>query len=229
MSRSFAAGSPHQHRPRAFALFHPRLGDSLNITSSDASGITHCLTREASFMSSDPLDFHGIDYVEFYVSNARQAAHYYRTALGLVPVAYSGLETGVRDRASWLLSRGQVHFLLTSPLGPESAPEISRHIAIHGDGVRDIALRVSDARAAYEEALRRGAKSAQQPQEFEDGSGRFVRASIATYGDTVHSFIQRQTFAGSFQASKKSKIRRPHRIPALRQSTTLSGMSNWGR
>jgi 4-hydroxyphenylpyruvate dioxygenase len=166
-------------------------------------GVTHPLTKEASFMSSDPLDFHGIDYVEFYVSNARQAAHYYRTALGLVPVAYSGLETGVRDRASWLLRRGQVHFLLTSPLGPESAPEVSRHISAHGDGVRDIALRVSDARAAYEEALRRGAKSVQEPQEFEDGSGRFVRATIAAYGDTVHSFIERQNYRGIFPGFKE--------------------------
>src|SRR6201998_4150728 len=130
-------------------------------------------------MSSDPLDFHGIDYVEFYVWNAPQAAHYSRTALGLVPVAYSGLETGVRDRASWLLRKGQVHFLLTSPLSPDSAPEVSKHIAQHGDGVRDIALRVSNARAAYEEALRRGAKGVQEPQEFEDGSGRFARASLA--------------------------------------------------
>src|ERR1700747_2957348 len=76
----------------------------------------------SNIMSSDPLEFQGIAYVEFYVSNARQAAHFYRTALGLVPIAYSGLETGVRDRASWLLRKGQVHFLLTSPLGPEFAP-----------------------------------------------------------------------------------------------------------
>src|SRR5260221_5865416 len=154
-------------------------------------------------MSSDPLDFHGIDYVEFYVSNAWQAAHYYRTALGLVSVAYFGLETGVRDRASWLLRRGQVQFLLTSPLAPDAAPEVSRHIAQHGDGVRDIALRVSDARAAYDEALRRGAKGAQEPQEFEDGLGRFVRASIATYGDTLHTFIERQNYRGIFPGFKE--------------------------
>ena len=166
-------------------------------------GVTHYLIKESLLMSSDPLDFHGIDYVEFYVSNARQAAHYYRTTLGLVPVAYSGLETGVRDRASWLLRRGQVNFLVTSPLHPESAPELSQHIALHGDGVRDIALRVSDARAAYEEALRRGAKSVQEPQEFEDGSGRFVRASIATYGDTIHSFIERQNYRGIFPGFKE--------------------------
>src|SRR3984893_5312007 len=154
-------------------------------------------------MSSDPLDFHGIDYVEFYVSNAWQAAHYYRTALGLVPVAYSGLETGVRDRASWLLRRGQVQFLLTSPLAPDAAPEVSRHIAQHGDGVRDIALRVSDARAAYDEALRRGATGVQQPPEFEERVGRFVRSSIASYGHTLHSFIERQNSRGIFPGFKE--------------------------
>lgn len=165
-------------------------------------GVTHHSTNEAA-MNSDPLDFHGIDYVEFYVSNARQAAHYYRTALGLVPVAYSGLETGVRDRASWLLRKGHVQFLLTAPLAPEAAPEVSRHIARHGDGVRDIALRVSDARAAYEEALRRGAKGVQEPQEFEDGQGRFARATIATYGDTVHTFIERQNYRGILPGFKE--------------------------
>jgi 4-hydroxyphenylpyruvate dioxygenase len=132
-------------------------------------------------MSSDPLEFLGIDYVEFYVANARQAAHFYRTALGLVPIAYSGLETGVRDRASWLVGRGQVQFLLTSSLAPDAAPEISRHIAAHGDGVHDIALRVHDARAAFDEATRRGGQAVQEPQEFADGFGRFVRATIATY------------------------------------------------
>jgi 4-hydroxyphenylpyruvate dioxygenase len=153
-------------------------------------------------MNADPLDFQGIDYVEFYVSNARQGAHYYRTALGLVPIAYAGLETGVRDRASWLLRKGQVQFLLTAPLGPDSPAEMIHHIAVHGDGVHDIALRVNDARAAYEEAMKRGAKSVQEPQEFEDGQGRFVRATIATYGDTVHSFIERRNYRGAFPGFK---------------------------
>jgi 4-hydroxyphenylpyruvate dioxygenase len=154
-------------------------------------------------MNSDPLDFQSIDYVEFYVSNARQAAHFYRTTLGLVPLAYSGLETGVRDRASWLVGRGQVQFLLTSPLAPDAAPAISRHIAAHGDGVRDIALRVRDTRAAFEEAVRRGGKIVQEPQEFEDGFGRFVRAAIATYGDTVHSFIERDNYRGILPGFKR--------------------------
>jgi 4-hydroxyphenylpyruvate dioxygenase len=160
-------------------------------------------TNPPTIMSSDSLEFQGIDYVEFYVSNARQAVHFYRTALGLVPIAYSGLETGVRDRASWLVGRGQVLFLLTSPLTSESAPEIGRHIVAHGDGVRDIALRVHDARAAFEEAVARGGRVVQEPQEFEDGFGRFVRATIATYGDTVHSFIERDNYRGILPGFKK--------------------------
>jgi len=90
-------------------------------------------------MTSDPLDLQGIDYVEFYVSNARQAAHFYRTALGLRPVAYAGLETGVRDRASWVLARRNIRFVLTAPLLPDPRDPIAAHIARHGDGVHDMA------------------------------------------------------------------------------------------
>lgn len=143
---------------------------------------------------ANPLDFHGIDYVEFYVSNARQAAHFYRAAFGFRPVAYAGLETGVRDHASWLLSGGTVNLVLTSPLNPTSRPDISEHIAKHGDGVKDIALRVSDARAAHDEAVRRGAKSVMPPTVFEDECGTLVKATIATYGDTVHSFVEREHY-----------------------------------
>jgi 4-hydroxyphenylpyruvate dioxygenase len=145
-------------------------------------------------MSSDPLDFHSIDYVEFYVSNARQAAHFYRTAFGFKPTAYAGLETGVRDRASWLLTGGAVRLVLTSPLDPSSRPDISAHIARHGDGVKDIALRVNDATAAYDEAMRRGATSVLPPTALEDECGKLVKATIATYGDTVHSFIEREQY-----------------------------------
>ncbi|HEX5689333.1 MAG TPA: VOC family protein, partial [Roseiflexaceae bacterium] len=149
-------------------------------------------------MTSDPLDLQGIDYVEFYVSNARQAAHFYRTALGLRPLAYAGLETGSRDRTSYLLARRNVRFLLTAPLLPDPNHPIAAHVACHGDGVKDIALRVSDAAAAYEEALRRGARSVAEPSQQEDQHGRVVRASIAAYGDTVHSFIQRDGYEGVF-------------------------------
>jgi 4-hydroxyphenylpyruvate dioxygenase len=149
-------------------------------------------------MTSDPLDLQGIDYVEFYVSNARQAAHFYRTALGLRPLAYAGLETGSRDRASYVLARRNVRFLLTAPLLPDPNHPIAAHIATHGDGVKDIALRVGDAAAAYEEALRRGGRGVAEPRALEDEHGRVVRASIAAYGDTVHSFVQRDGYEGVF-------------------------------
>ncbi|WP_299644508.1 4-hydroxyphenylpyruvate dioxygenase [uncultured Chloroflexus sp.] len=146
--------------------------------------------------SADPLDLLGIDYVEFYVSNARQAAHFYRTTLGLHPVAYAGLETGVRDRASYVLARRNVRFVLTAPLLPDHP--IARHIAHHGDGVKDIALRVRDAAAAYETAIARGGIPVQPPTECVDEYGRVVKATIATYGDTVHSFIEREEYRGVF-------------------------------
>src|SRR5690349_8763573 len=149
-------------------------------------------------MTSDPLDLQGIDYVEFYVSNARQAAHFYRTALGLRPVAYAGLETGVRDRTSWVLAKRNIRFVLTAPLLPDPNDRIAQHVARHGDGVKDIALRVHDAAAAYAEAVRRGARGVQEPCTQEDAHGRIVKASIAAYGDTVHSFIQRDGYEGPF-------------------------------
>jgi 4-hydroxyphenylpyruvate dioxygenase len=149
-------------------------------------------------MTSDPLDLQGIDYVEFYVSNARQAAHFYRTALGLRPVAYAGLETGVRDRASWVLARRNIRFVLTAPLLPDPSDPIAAHIARHGDGVKAIALRVADAEAAYCEAVRRGARGVREPAAAEDQHGRVVLASIATYGDTIHTFVQREGYEGAF-------------------------------
>ncbi|KPV48240.1 4-hydroxyphenylpyruvate dioxygenase, partial [Kouleothrix aurantiaca] len=149
-------------------------------------------------MTSDPLDLQGIDYIEFYVSNARQAAHFYRTALGLQPVAYAGLETGVRDRAAWVLQRRNIRFVLSAPLRPDPSDPIAMHVARHGDGVRDIALRVADAEAAYNEALRRGAQSVQPPTPATDEHGTVVKASIAAYGDTIHSFIQRDGYEGAF-------------------------------
>ena len=149
-------------------------------------------------MTTDPLDLQAIDYVEFYVANARQAAHFYRTTLGLKPIAYTGLETGSRDHSSYVLARRNVRFVLTAPLLPDPAHPVAAHIARHGDGVRDIALRVADAEAAFNAAMRRGAKAVQEPTVLEDAHGRVVKASIATYGDTLHSFIQRDGYEGPF-------------------------------
>lgn len=145
---------------------------------------------------SDPLAILAIDYIELYVSNARQAAHFYRATLGLDLIAYAGLETGLRDRASYALRRGEVRLMLTAPLTPDHP--ISAHIACHGDGVKDIALRVRDAAAAYQVALRRGAAGLREPAAFEDEHGRVVRATIGAYGDTVHSLIERADYSGPF-------------------------------
>jgi 4-hydroxyphenylpyruvate dioxygenase len=155
----------------------------------------------------DPLDLHGIDYIEFYVSNARQAAQFYRSTLGLTPIAYAGLETGSRDRASYVLQRRNVRFVLTAPL--ISDHPIGRHIAQHGDGVKDIALRVRDARAAYAAALANGAYGVLEPTPYEDDCGRIVKATIAAYGDTVHSFIERDGYEGAFFPGFRAITERP--------------------
>ncbi len=163
-------------------------------------------------MSHDPLDLQAIDYVEFYVGNARQAAHFYRATLGLQPIAYAGLETGVRDRASYVLQRRNVRFVLSAPLRPDPTHPIAQHIARHGDGVKDIALRVADAAAAYAEALRRGARGVQPPTVLEDAHGRVVKASIATYGDTIHSFVERDGYEGPFMPGYR-RIENPAPAP----------------
>jgi 4-hydroxyphenylpyruvate dioxygenase len=155
----------------------------------------------------DPLDLFGIDYVELYVSNALQAAHFYRTTLGLTPVAFAGLQTGVRDRASFVLQRRNVRFVLTAPLTP--GHPIGEHVARHGDGVKDIALRVRDAAAAYEAALRNGATGVLEPTVAEDAHGRVVRATIAAYGDTVHSFVERDGYEGAFMPGFRAIEERP--------------------
>jgi 4-hydroxyphenylpyruvate dioxygenase len=163
-------------------------------------------------MVTDPLDLHAIDYVEFYVSNARQAAHFYRTALGLRPIAYAGLETGSRDRASWVLNRRNVRFVLTSALSPNPDHPVAAYVARHGDGVKDIALRVANAEAAYVEAIKRGAHSILEPVTFTDQQGSVTKATIATYGDTVHSFISRDGYEGVFMPGYQ-KIENPPPAP----------------
>ena len=136
------------------------------------------------------------DYVEFYVGNARQAAHYYATTFGFTITACAGLETGVRDRASYVLEQGKIRFVLTSALLPGSP--IGEHVSFHGDGIKDIALEVPDAGKAYQQAIERGARSAMEPVTQEDEFGRVKRAAIYTYGETLHSFIERMDYAGPF-------------------------------
>lgn len=145
-------------------------------------------------MTTDFLPIQAIDYVEFYVGNARQAAHFYRTAFGFSIKAYAGLETGVRDRVSFLLEQGEVRLVLTGALNPESA--VAEHVRRHGDGIRDIALRVDDCEAAFRETTARGAKPVMEPTEFRDEAGVIKKAAIATYGDTIHTFVERKQYGG---------------------------------
>jgi 4-hydroxyphenylpyruvate dioxygenase len=150
----------------------------------------------ATATPTDTFPINGTDYVEFYVGNAKQASHYYRTAFGFQLMAYRGPETGTRDRASFLLQQGKVRLVLTSPLSPDHPA--AQHIALHGDGVRDIALWVDDARKAFDVAVERGARPAQQPTVMRDDAGEVVMAGIHTYGDTIHSLVERRNYNGLF-------------------------------
>jgi 4-hydroxyphenylpyruvate dioxygenase len=146
--------------------------------------------------AEDFLPLLGTDYVELYVGNAKQAAHYYKTAFGFQSLAYAGLETGVRDRASYVLQQGKIRLVLTTPLVSDSP--VSEHIKKHGDGVKVIALWVEDATAAFEETTRRGAKPYFTPVVEKDEHGQVVRSGIHTYGDTVHIFVERKDYRGIF-------------------------------
>jgi 4-hydroxyphenylpyruvate dioxygenase len=144
----------------------------------------------------DFLPLNGTDHVEFYVGNARQAAHFYRTAFGFRLVAYRGPETGSRDRASYVLAQDKIRFVLTTALTPDHP--IAEHVRLHGDGVRDIALWVDDAESAWRETTRRGARSVREPETVTDDCGQARLASIAAYGDTVHTFVERRNYSGAF-------------------------------
>lgn len=146
--------------------------------------------------AEDFLPINGTDYVELYVGNAKQAAHYYKTAFGFQELAYAGLETGLRDRVSYVLTQGKIRLVLTSPFDPNS--DISHHIRKHGDGVKVIALWVDDARKAFEETTKRGAKPYMEPTVTRDELGEIVRSGIHTYGETVHVFVERKNYKGVF-------------------------------
>jgi 4-hydroxyphenylpyruvate dioxygenase len=147
-------------------------------------------------VEKDFLPLNGTDYIEFYVGNARQAAHFYRTAFGFSLAAYRGPETGTRDCASYVLVQNKIRFVLTTPLRPDHP--ISDHLRKHGDGVRDIALWVDDAEAAWRETTNRGARSVREPETLRDAYGEARIASIAAYGDTIHSFVERRDYRGVF-------------------------------
>jgi len=146
--------------------------------------------------AQDFLPIYGTDYVELYVGNAKQAAHYYKTAFGFQDLAYAGLETGVRDHTSYVLQQGKIRLVLTSPFSPDS--EMSNHIRIHGDGVKVIALWVKDAFDAHEQTVKRGALSYMKPRTVTDDKGSVRMSGIHTYGHTVHLFIERKDYRGVF-------------------------------
>jgi 4-hydroxyphenylpyruvate dioxygenase len=153
-------------------------------------------TSQAKLSTTDFLPLEGTDYVEFYVGNAKQAAHYYMTAFGFQALAYSGPETGYKDRASYAVRQHKLTFVLTTPLRPGN--EIADHLYKHGDGVKALSLRVPDARQAWKETTSRGAKSYMEPVELKDEDGELVMSGIHTYGDTVHLFIERKNYHGAF-------------------------------
>ena len=145
----------------------------------------------------DSFPLNGIDHVHFLVGNAKQAAHYYRTAFGFSLTAYRGPENGSRDIVSYVLEQSRVRFVVSAPLRPDNP--MYDFVRLHGDGVRDIALDVDDAFAAWQKAVERGAESAYEPKWLEDEHGRIAMAGIKTYGDTIHSFVSRREYRGAFR------------------------------
>ncbi len=145
---------------------------------------------------TDFLPLQGTDYVEFYVGNARQAAHFYKTAFGFQSLAYAGPETGVKDRASYVIRQNKLTFVLTTAIRPDN--EIANHVYKHGDGVKMIALKVDDATSAWKETTKRGGKSYLEPINMKDDNGEVVMSGIHIYGDTIHLFIERKNYYGVF-------------------------------
>src|SRR6266403_578824 len=147
-------------------------------------------------VQEDFLPLEGTDHIEFYVGNAKQAAHFYKTAFGFQSLAYSGPETGTKDRVSYAIRQNKLTFLLTTPL--RTGNPIADHIAKHGDGVKAIALKVKDATSAWEETTKRGGKSFMKPTTLKDDAGQLVMSGIHTYGEVVHLFIEREDYSGVF-------------------------------
>ena len=159
-------------------------------------------TLETFTTSVDFLPLNGTDHLEFYVGNAKQSAYYYQVAWGYKLVAYAGPETGVRDRASYVLQQEKIRLVLTTSLDPNS--EITRHHAQHGDGVKFLSLWVDDATASFNETVKRGARPFMEPTTFEDEFGTVVISGIYTYGETVHKFVERKNYKGAFLPGYKA-------------------------
>lgn len=157
---------------------------------------TATLERPVEEEFDDHLGLQDVDYVEHYVSNAKQASHFYQTVFGFDLKAFSGLETGNRDRVSYLLEQGNIRFLLTAALTSDSL--VAKHVTQHGDGVHDIAMHVENVDRAYKETVKRGAESVEEPHDLKDEHGVIRKAAIATYGDTIHTLIDRSEYDGIF-------------------------------
>ncbi len=153
-------------------------------------------------MKEDFLPINGTDHIEFYVGNAKQSALFYQHVMGFELVAYAGPETGVREKASYVLKQDKIRFVLTTSIGKDT--EIASHVAKHGDGVKVLALWVDDARKSWYETTSRGAVSASEPKVYKDETGEVVMASIKTYGDTIHTFVERKNYKGAFLPGYKA-------------------------
>jgi 4-hydroxyphenylpyruvate dioxygenase len=180
---------------------------------------------------TDFMPLHGIDHVELWVGNAAQASYYFRHAFGFREVAYSGLETGLRDRASRVLLQRDIRLVLTGAL--RSGTDIARHHALHGDGVKVIALTVPDVDTAYHEATMRGARGLDEPRTIEDGHGRVRLADVASYGETIHRFVNRFDYTGAFLPGfEPAEIRGSstdllHGIDHIVGNVELGAMNRW--
>ncbi len=177
----------------------------------------------------DFLPINGTDHVEFYCGNAKQTAHFYRSAFGFKLVAYCGPETGVRDRSTYVLQQDKIRLLLTTGLHPDHP--VCEHVKIHGDGVRDIALWVDDAESAYRETTTRGARGIMEPAVFHDEFGEVKKSAIGIYGDTIHSFVERKNYRGVFMPGFKpieseDKVARP---VGLKYIDHMVGNVGWGQ
>lgn len=154
------------------------------------------IADQQAAVAEDFMPINGTDYIELYVSNARQAAHYYQTAFGFQPLAHAGLETGLKERVSYVLVQDKIRLVLTSPL--QSGTAVGQHIDQHGDGVKVVAMWVDDATYAYNTAVARGAKSFMEPTTEKDSNGQVIRSGIYTYGETLHIFVERKDYTGVF-------------------------------
>ncbi|HRI01721.1 MAG TPA: 4-hydroxyphenylpyruvate dioxygenase [Saprospiraceae bacterium] len=161
------------------------------------------MTQVQSNTNTDAFPILGTDFLEFYVGNAKQTAHYYQTAFGFELIAYRGPETGCKDFCSYVLKQDKIRFVITSALTPDN--EIAKHHLLHGDGVKVLALWVEDVRKSYQTALERGAESAFEPYTLSDEHGEVVLAGIKTYGDTIHTLVERKNYSGPFMPGFMAK------------------------